>query len=172
LPKPDKKVVIVINTTPTRLVDIKQTINSILDQTVKIEQIIIVLPQKYIDSKPNFPNYLSKFVIFIPSGKEYGSNLSNSLIPVLLCEKDNDTSIIILKDNIVYGQDFIETLLNLEKSNVDSVLKMEKNDAILVKSNYYDCNNIKNGNFFDEKWLLGNAKNLKIVKYSDNFPKI
>jgi hypothetical protein len=172
LPLNDKKIVVVINTTPKNLIKIKPTFNSILNQTIRVHQLIIVLPQEYLETKPNIPAYLHKIVTFIPAGKKYGSDISNSLIPVLLCEKENDTVIIILKDNIVYGEDFVETLINLEKSHPDTVLKVEKENAILVKPNYYDCKSIKDQNFFNEKWLLGKSKNSKIIKYTENYTRM
>ena len=158
LPSADKgKVVLAISTTPEKITKIKPMINSILDQTVRITQIILIIPH---DDSYKLPSYLQKIVTLYPLGKEYGDNCCNTMVPMLLHEKECDTTIIALLDNVVYGKDFIETLLELSDKNPNTVLRDTKNTAILFKPEYYDCSVIDTTDWF---------KKSKYIDYTENY---
>lgn len=158
LPSADKgKVVLAISTTPERINKIKPMINSILDQTVKITQIILIIPH---DDSYKLPSFLQKIVTLYPLGKEYGDNCCNTMVPMMLHEKECDTTIIALLDNVVYGKDFIETLLELSDKNPGLVLRDLKKTAILFKPEYYDCSVVDTTDWF---------KKSKDIDYSENY---
>lgn len=169
LPKANnKRVIISFTTTPDKLDKIKPMINSILDQTVRVNQILLVFPYKYKDYKYVLPKYLKDTVNVFPIGREYGKG--TKLIPVLLREKESDTIIIALDDNIVYGKDFVETMIDESNKNPGNVL-VDKSGAILVKPEYFECNIIDRENDnCDIKWIIDKAKNKwKVINYIENY---
>ena len=169
LPKNKEKIILAVSTTPERINKIQPMIISILDQTIKVDQISLILPQKYIEENNTIPNYLTKIVNILPSGKKYGSECCNSLIPMLLHEKECDTIIIALKDNVIYGKDFIEKMLSESENNPDMVLKDQKNKSLLVKPEHYDCNILdRTNNYFNDDWFMNKAKN-KVINYTENY---
>ena len=107
--KTDTNVTVSISTTPKRIEKIRPMINSILDQTVRVDRIILVVDQDAIDRGYTLPSYLNKIAILFPTGKDYGSGCCNSMVPMLLTEKECDTTIIALLDDVIYGKDYIET---------------------------------------------------------------
>ena len=84
------------------------------------------------------PEYLSKIVNVIQKSKNYGKG--NNIIPMLLKEKECDTIIIGINDNVIYGKDFLEILLDENKKNPDAVIIDKKNNSILFKPEHYGCN--------------------------------
>ena len=170
LDKADSKnrVVVSLMVFPDRLDKIKPIISSLLDQTVKIDEISINLPYK--DMK-KVPAYLKDIV------KIYGHSVDykdvSALIPVLLRERDKNTKIIILKDDKIYGKDFIETLVEESNKNPFKPIVVNKNftNGILIKSNFFDtsvCNYDDKSDYSTwlNKKLLKNTKNLK---YNENY---
>ena len=173
LPKADNKnkVVISLTTTPDNIYKIKPMINSILDQTVKVDQIILVLPHNYKEKGYNIPEYINKVANIVPSGRDYGEG--TKLLPILLREKECDTTIIALDDDIVYGNDFIYTMIEESQNNPDKVLVDNKGVSILVKPDNFGCDVIdRNREKIDNKWFLEKAKDNKIIEYTENYRNI
>jgi len=173
LPKEDtkNKVVISLSATEDNIGKIKPMINSILDQTVKVDQIILVLPNDFTEKGHNVPNYLNKVVTIVPSGRDYDKG--TKIIPVLLREKECDTIIIALDNNIVYGQDFIYSMLEESKNNPNKVLVDNKGYSILAKPDNFGCDVLdRNKDKIDNTWFLEKAKDNMIVEYSENYPII
>jgi hypothetical protein len=169
LPKADNgRVVISFTTTPDKIKKLKPMIKSVLDQTVKVDQIAFVIPYKYESKKYDVPQYIKDMANIFPSGKDYGRG--TKMIPILLREKECDTTIIALDDNIVYGQDFIYTMIEQSKKNPGSVLVDKKGFAMLVKPEYFGCDVInRDKDKFDNEWFLTKAKNTKVVNYGENY---
>ena len=159
------KVIISTYTTPERINKIRPMINSILDQTVKVDEIGIVIQE---DKKYIFPDYLNKIVKFFPAGKDYGKG--NKIIPILFKEKECNTTIIALDDNIIYGKDFIQTLLEERDKNPGFVIVDNNHTCLLFKPENYGCEILKRDrDIYDEKWFLENTKNSKIINYYENY---
>ena len=168
LPKANKKqkVVISFTTTPQNIKKIKPMINSILDQTVKVDLIILVSPEKYKFNE--FSNYIKNVAYIIPSANNYGK--WTNIIPVLLREPDCNTTIIALNDNIIYGNDFIFTILEESKKYPNSTLIDKNNKFILTKPSCLNCNNMNlDKNNFDNNWLINNTKNYNFINYNENY---
>lgn len=163
-----KRVIISFSTTPDKIKKIRPMINSILDQTVKVDQIAMVIPYKYKGKKYDVPEYISQVANIFPSGKDYGKG--TKLIPVLLREDECDTIIIALDDNVVYGQDFIYTLIEESQKNPDSIIIDKKGSAMLVKPDCFDYDVInREKEKFDNSWFLNKAKNSQTLDYCENY---
>ena len=165
--KTDTNVTVSISTTPKRIEKIRPMINSILDQTVRVDRIILVVDQDAIDRGYTLPSYLNKIAILFPTGKDYGSGCCNSMVPMLLTEKECDTTIIALLDDVIYGKDYIETLIAEGEKYKGRAIHDKKHTSIMFKPEYYDCTiiNRDKGKYTDD-WFLENSKTLD---YSENF---
>lgn len=167
LPKADNgRVVVSFTTTPDKIKKLKPMINSVLDQTVKVDQFALVIQDD--DKNYDFPQYIKDMANIFPSGKDYGKG--TKLIPILLKEKECDTTIIAIDDSMVYGQDFIYTMIEQSKKNPGSVLIDKKGNAMLVKPEYFGCDVIdRYKEKFDNDWFLTKAKDKKVVNYIENY---
>lgn len=166
LPKAkDGRVVITVTTTPDKIGKMSPMINSVLDQTVKADLIALVIPA---GTKYEVPAYINKVAVVFEAGKDYGQG--TNLVPILLREKECDTTIIALKDNIVYGKDFVEFLMEESVKKPDSVITDKKNTAILVKPEHFGCDVINRDiDKFTDDWFIQKAKNKTVVQYSENY---
>lgn len=167
LPKADIKnrVVISFSTTPENINKIKPMINSILDQTVKVDAIYMVL---LADKNYDIPQYINQVATTVLAGKDYGSG--SKIIPILLKEKECDTTIIALNDNIVYGQDFIFTMIQESNKNPGVVLMDKKESVMLIKPEYFGCSVInRDKEDFDNKWFLDKSKHNKTINLYENY---
>lgn len=162
--KKNGKTIITFSTSPGRFKEIKPMINSILSQTSAVDSIITVLPV----DKSEIPDFLKGIVAVVPSGKEYGEG--NAIIPVLLTEKECNTTIVALKDNFIYGRDCIETFLKESGKYKDTILT-DKNNSIYVFQPTCFQNNVidRDRSSFDKDWFLNKAKNAKILNYNKNY---
>ena len=80
LPKgTDDRVVVSVAADPKNFHKLKPVLNSILDQTVKVNQIGVVVPLKH---ENDVPAYIKKIANIFPAGKNYGDG--TPLIPILL----------------------------------------------------------------------------------------
>jgi hypothetical protein len=146
---------------------ITPTINSILDQTIRVDQIKVLHPTNITDISLDIKN-----VVWIqPVKKNYGE--LNTIIPTLLAIEEKDTSAIIIKDNIVYGKDFIEDMVKKHSENKNCIIYSKKNKpelGLLVKTNFFknefvDSKNISLQNFIDKY----KNTNTKSIEYSENY---
>ena len=131
---PKNRVVITMYTTPKRLLQLKAVINSLLDQTVKVDEIALNLPQ---NEKYEIPKEIESVVRIYRCGRNYGD--MTCLYPTLLREKDADTKIIYLDDRTIYGKDFIETIVDASLSKEGNgkaiyTQSFEKNGNLVVKA--------------------------------------
>lgn len=166
LPKAsDDRVIISFTTTPDKMEKLKPFINSLLDQTVKVDLIALIITQS---SNYELPTYLKDIVNVFPAGRNYGKG--TKIIPMLLREKEMGTIIIAIDENRVYDQDFIYNMVEESKSNPDSVLIDTKGSVMLVKPEHFDGNVInRDQESFDNEWFLKNAKSKKMVDCGENY---
>jgi hypothetical protein len=169
LPKASKKrVIISFTTTPDKVDKLKPMINSILDQTVKVDMITLIVPSEYKGQKYNLPKYIHDVAVLLPSGKDYGKG--TKLIPLLLKEKESDTIIIAVDDDRVYGKDFIETMVEEAENNPNTVIIDKKNIAILISPECFGCDVInREKEDFDNEWFLNKANKTKVIDYIQNY---
>ena len=169
LPKATEgRVVVSVAADPKDFDKLKPVLSSILDQTVKVDQIGVVVPLK---NEKNVPEYIKKIANIFPAGKDYGDG--TALIPILLKEKECDTIILALSGDVIYGKDFIEKMVDESNSNADTVLRDTKHTAILVKPEYYGCEILNTQKSkYDHDWFIKQAKKAKTVDYSENYKRL
>jgi len=156
--------VVVSLSTPANILKhdkIRPTINSILDQTVKVNQIAWNIPNidddvstQNLEKNNCYKDIISVFNIKKDYG--YGSNL----IPTLLREGNADTKIICLDNDYVYGKDLIENLVEASSKNPTKMIC--STGAILIKPNFFDINIINTTSKFNKEWLMMFLKNEKM----------
>ena len=162
--KANGKTIITFSTSQGRFKEIKPMINSILGQTSAVDSIIIVLP---VDNS-EIPDFLKGIVAVVPSGKDYGEG--NAIIPVLLTEKECNTTIIALKDNFIYGKDCIETFLKESEKYKDTMLTDKNNSIYVFQPTCFQTNVIdRDRTSFGKDWFLNKAKYAKIMNYNKNY---
>lgn len=164
LDKPEERTVISMEAKP----DMVPVINSILDSTVRVDEIAVY---KYNGQEINscVSDYVN--VYSVPSSQK----LIN-LTQILLKETNANTNIILLGTERIYGVDLIETLLEKQKENKNSLIyvgdKLDVNQGILLKPRFLSANVIKNipNNVSVEDWI---DKNLLVEKvplnYTENY---
>lgn len=167
LNKADKnnKTCISFTSSPEKMKNIKPMINSILDQTSKIDSIILNIDGS--DKNYKFPSFIDKVCYIAKCGKNYGNEDSQCIIPSILREDNSETNIFVLKDNYVYGKDFIQLLT--EEIN-EKGKPIETKGAFIFKPKHF-----KEGIFKIQN--IDNIKDLLIVKpikysYFENYKRI
>ncbi len=194
LSKANSKFKIIISIYGTSYESLKLTINSILDQTVRPDQIIISVPE---GTNINIGNYIkdNKIITIHDVPKKY-KTCCNFMSP-LLSEKDGDTIIILVNENTIYGPDFVETIVEESEKNPNCIIYLSKYNAkiysqtykkedsngdvidtsrgVLVKPKFFDSNIINENTFIDDLDVMlslqMNKNNICSVKmeYSENF---
>jgi hypothetical protein len=104
--------IISLTTTPARISEIRPIISSLLDQSVAVDEIRINVPYTSCKGvKYEIPKWLSslKNVKIYRQIKDWGP--ATKLIPSLLDKKNKDKRIIILDDDVIYGYNTVETLI-------------------------------------------------------------
>lgn len=147
LPKFGKnKVVISVATKNASTDKFKIFLNSILDQTIRVDEIILIIPYKNM-------NTVSENIKKVVSVHGYSKDYDNAacLICSVLTEPENNTQILIVDPETVYKQDFIEKMLEKSKEHPEKIIygniNKEIQAGILVKSGFFDdkISNYTNG---------------------------
>jgi hypothetical protein len=128
----DKKIIVSFTCKKEKLNSLKSFINSILDQSCKVNEIILAIQEndvKYI------PAWLSDIVTVQKYTLEYGNN--SSLICSLLKEREADSQIIIVNPNKVFSSNSIGELIDDSKENPDKIILSD--NAYLIKPDFFDC---------------------------------
>jgi hypothetical protein len=155
----DKKVIIVLSVqNQDELKNIYPTINSLLDQTVRINQIFLVLPCK---SNCNVPENLTKVVSVVQPGKTYDETYQD-IISILQREKEKDTIIIKVSNGVIYGNEFIEHIIEISESATDFVIKDKANLFLLVKPSLIILDT-------EQKFISFLNNNVKDIEYTENY---
>lgn len=154
----EKRVVVVLSVqNEDELKSIIPTVNSLLDQTVRVNQLFLVLP---IDSDFEVPENLTKVLSVVKPGKVYDDKYQD-IISILQREKEKDTFIIKVSNGIIYGNEFIENVIETSEANPDSVIKDSSNSFLLVKSDLV---------ILDDDSKFSNFKNgIKDMTYREHF---
>lgn len=169
LPKKcDTKVIISISSSNKSIYNIKPCLKSLLDQTVKVDSIILNLPPSNVEY--DIPKEYKDVCKIYKSGINYGKFMN--CIPTLLRELEYDTIIILLKDNVVYGKEYIETILEKSINYPDKHI-IQDDDVILLKPKFIDHKNIINYEDLkklDNNWLKRNLlSDFELIEYKENY---
>jgi hypothetical protein len=143
---------------------IKPCINSILDQTIRINKIYLFVIGN--NDLQDIPAYLKEIVIIVPT-KDYKDN--TKIISILIKEKEADTIILSLENNIIYGKDFIEIMLEEMIKNQNTILIDSKNTCILFKPLYFNTEIINKKYFINDNKIIENIEHNKIINYNENY---
>lgn len=116
-----KRVVVSLTTLETRIENLQDTIQSILDNTMLPDRIYLNI-HKDIDIPPELLKFLQeqKIIIIIPLEIDYGP--VTKLYPTLLHETDPETIIITIDDDIIYHPNTIKHLLNASYNYPDTCI--------------------------------------------------
>jgi hypothetical protein len=144
------------------LKNIFPTINSMLDQTVRVNQFFLVVPCSN-DCDIDIPENLMKVVTIIKPGKIYDDKYQD-IISILQREKEKETLIIKISKNIIYGKEFVENIIETSESNPDSVIKDESNLFFCLKPNFIKLDeNLKIVEFNEDTKNISCENNYKII---------
>jgi len=162
----DKRTVISLTTTPERLNKLKPTISSLLDQTTRVDEIAISIPY---GNEYKIPDYLKNIVQIYRYSVQYGK--AGNLIPVLLRELEGDTKIILIKDDVIYGKDFVETIVDASNKSPDKAIAVNNDRGVLIKPDFFDISVSKyNGRDNCTEWLNKKINvGIEKINYSENY---
>ena len=138
LPKASKSRVIVCFSAPAcELENMDPFLNSILDQTVRVDEILLITPYDNVEKvSPKYKKILSV------NGYKKNYDKAANLVCSVLTEPDATTKIIIIDNSIIYPVDFIETMTSQSDKNSDKIIygspTKETKYGILVKPGFFD----------------------------------
>lgn len=164
-PSEYKNVVILKISKNDKLKNLPKTIMSILDQTVKIDNIYIDIPD-YMEK--HIPDNI-KNLVNISTTKIY----KDDLYFIKCCmnrEKESKTNIIILPNNKIYGKDLIEQLISSFIENKNMIISVNNDSIDLDKGCLLNINLLKD-DFSYCSDINSYLKNNKIynINYSQNY---
>jgi hypothetical protein len=172
LTKLDDTIIISLSATDSNLENLRPMLNSLLDQTISVDKIILNLPkssgQTYI-----LPQNYELFLKTKDLLAEYG--YGNNIIPTLLDEKNADTKIIYLENNNIYGKDFIQKLVEESNKYPDNPIGVRDHNreySNLVKPKFFKGSvaSIDPSTVYDKNWIDSHLKTDKIyMKYIENY---
>jgi len=141
LPRADKdKVVVSFTTTPDKIDKLRPMLNSILDQTVKVDQIALNIPYMCNGKPYVIPDDYKDIANIYRTVKDYGAE--TSYIPTLLREGESGTKIIYLNDDKIYGKNLIASLVETSNKNPNKAIYTKDGmnplgGVLLVKPEFY-----------------------------------
>lgn len=141
LEKADEKnrVVVSFTATPEEMKKLKPFINSLLDQTVKVDEIALSIPYKDMGS---VPPWLKKIADVYGYSNDYDD--AGGLISSVLREGEEQTKIIVVEPRMVYGKDFIQTMVEESDKHPKSIIyggkSKETRNGVLIKPVFFDVN--------------------------------
>ena len=155
------RVVISLAITTKQKSKLSKVIKSLLDQTVRVDLITLVVPNK------SDYQYIENSVSIFKCGKDKG--ILNCLIPLIIRENESTTRIITLGDNTIYGKDFIETLIEKSEKYPDSIIYSNNSNSIDLSKGVVFSTKFFNTDFIEvPKGVNGNKW---VNDYFGNFPK-
>ena len=167
LPKTiSNRVVISLTTNSERINKIKPIIKSLLDQTVRVDQIVLNIPDNP-DNPCKVPEKIKDMVNVFKTMKDYGPH-GGKFIPTLLREPDKGTIIILVDDTHIYGHDFVEIMLNEHKLNPEKALYTKH--ATLLKTDFVDPSVLlSTKKHMDDNWIRNYLNcEKKQINYGEN----
>ncbi len=121
----------------TKLEEIKPVILSLMDQTVRVDEIALA-----VSNLENTPEFITQTCLVYEISDKYGNN--GNLIPCLIRERDANTKIILLSSKIVYGADFIEMMVEESNTYPNTIIISDK--TVLLEPDFIDPK-IMNGDY-------------------------
>ncbi len=119
---------------------LKRSLKSIMDQTAKVNSFVINSPPAFNLKERNDLEELKTVITMFQIGRDY--KVANCIIPCLMREGEQDTAIICLTDDYIYGKDFLEALLEESSGHPDSII-IWNDSAVLIKPNFFTASAIE-----------------------------
>jgi hypothetical protein len=145
--------------------NIKPFLNSLLDQTVKVDDIAVTLHSRH---KDKIPENLKKILNVHTYDKDYDD--CGNLILSVLREPEAETKIIIIEPGYIYGEDFIQTIVEESDKNPEKIIKCK--GVVCVRPKFFDEHlaEYKKGDGGSCLWLNKCSKApTKDISYSMNY---
>jgi hypothetical protein len=170
----EDRVVITLSTTYSRLPKILPVLKSLLDQTVRVDTIYLTVCGK----KEEIDEFVLEKIKKIATLVEMNNckhELSSQLYTALVREGDEETGIITVSDDIIYGKDFIETLLD-QANHSDKIVyikgvEIEKHidlrKGALFKTKYFGSDFVQDLEYKNRNWI---NEYLQTSIYSKHIP--
>lgn len=131
------------------------TLLSLLDQTVRIDEIAICEARG--DSTPRFPDIAMTYIT------------KDALTSTITRERDANTIILFLDPCVIYGKDFVEVMLTeCTKSDEADQAQPTKSDTRIIKSKYCTCIR-PNDVIHSEDGHISLPQNARYVPYTENY---
>jgi hypothetical protein len=113
--KKNPYIVISLTTSPTRINKLQPIINNMLSQSIIPNQIILNIPYifKRTNEKYNIPSFLNQSFITINRVEDIGP--ITKILPTFKLKLPNNSLIISIDDDIIYGNNMIETIVYYHK---------------------------------------------------------
>lgn len=168
----DKRVVVSFSASGEELKHLKPFLNSILDQTVRVDDIALTVPYKDIGK---IPADVKKVLTVNGYSKDYES--ASNLVCSVLREPESTTKILLVDPSIIYGADFIEAMVDGSNENKSSIIYANSDfkQGILIKPQFFDdaISDYKKGTGCCA-WLdsCSNAKKKTQIGYNNNYKSI
>jgi hypothetical protein len=170
------KTVITLSTTYSRLPKILPVLKALLDQTVRVDTIYLTVCGKKEEIDQVLLEKIKKITTLVEMNK-CKHELSSQLYTALVREGDEETRIITLSDDIIYGKDFIETLLE-HSQNSDKIVyikginqgienHIDLRKGALFKTKYFGSDFIQDLEYKNRNWI---NEYLQTSVYSKNIP--
>lgn len=136
LPMADEKARVVISFTTNDYNNLTPFINSLLDQTVRVDDIALTVPYK---DMGKVPKELKKVVNVYGISKDYDD--ANKLIPTVLREASANTKILIVEPHMIYGKEFVADMIDASE-DIQNVVLYGKGKSteygVLVNTDFFD----------------------------------
>jgi hypothetical protein len=186
--KADEKtrVVVTFTATPENINNLGPMILSILDQTVKVDNISMSIPYNYEGgvtgatgatgatgytgpSQYNIPPWYKDAISIYRSEQDYGPG--EKIIPSLLRESEKDTKIIYIEENKIYGKDLIERLVDESNKYPNEAIATQNNSAILICPQFFKADVIDpKKEYYNEDWIFDNIQcKIRSIKTGDTY---
>lgn len=170
--------VISLSATSEDISKMTPVITSLLDQTVRVDEICINVPPKSVNM---IPSYMEKCLKIYRLSRDYGK--FNNIIPALRRETDANTVLIALENNLIYGKDFIEKITEPYCNSIDQDIVQSTrldNDivggSIITRVGNFEPGIIEIDNQSNDihtypgKWITEHLKGpKKHTKYTENY---
>jgi hypothetical protein len=151
----NSKIIVSISCRPNNSHKLESLLASLLDQTIKIDQIAFNIPYKTKDGKDYTIKKVCEDVVSVyRCGYDYGKE--NNIIPTLLREGEYGTVVISLDENIIYGENFLERLILTSVQNSNCAIMF--NEGMLVKPEFFTRDILYSENIANVKKFIKSRK--------------
>lgn len=113
-------------------------LKSLLNQTVKVNMFSLNTYQNV-----DLPGYIGNICNVYKMKSDFG--FLHSLIPSLFREKESNTILIIVKKYKIFGENFIEEVIDLFEKNHNKIIETE--DVIVTKPDFFNYDKLRNTDF-------------------------